>query len=411
MKLWQKVSIGLIAGVIFGVTVKKLGLLSYVGYVKPAGDIFINLIKMIVMPLIFFSIVSGITSISDSRTLGRIGLKATIAYMTTTTFAIIIGLAVSLILKPGVGVTLNFEESMEAAAAKKFDFIQMIVNIVPSNIFQTLAEGDVLQIVFFAIFTGITLNKMNNEIGRKIIGACQTMNLLVLKMIEMIMQLSPYGAFALTSWVVGTQGLDVINSLFKLVMCVIIAMTLQYFIFGLMIYFIGRMSPIPFYKKSFEYQALAFSTSSSKAALATTMNICREQLGISKTSTSFVLPLGTSINMDGMAIYLGMCAVFFAQATGFDLQIHDYFIIIITATLGSIGVAGIPGGSMVMLPMILSSVGMPIEGVALIAGIDRILDMLRTTINITGDVTVTMLVDKSENMMNVDVYYNMDNMN
>ncbi|MBN8827327.1 MAG: dicarboxylate/amino acid:cation symporter [Sphingobacteriia bacterium] len=404
MKLWQKVTIGLVSGVIFGLTVKKLEISHYVEYVKPIGDIFINMIKMIVMPLIFFSIVSGITSISDSRTLGRVGLKATIAFMVTTTFAIIIGLAVSLILKPGEGVTLNFEQNLDAEPAKKFDFIKMVVNIVPSNIFETLASGDTLQIVFFAIFTGITLNKMNSEYGRRIISGCQLMAQLVFKMIELIMQISPYGAFALTSWVIGTQGIDVLHSLIKLVFAVVFAMGLQYAIFGLLIYFFGGLSPIPFYRKSFEYQALAFSTSSSKAALTTTMKICREKLGISKTSTSFVLPLGASINMDGMAIYLGMCAVFFAQATGFNLRLYDYLIVVVTATLGSIGVAGIPGGSMVMLPMILSSIGMPIEGVALIAGIDRILDMLRTTINITGDVTITLLVDKSENMLNVDVY-------
>jgi Na+/H+-dicarboxylate symporter len=171
---------------------------------------------------------------------------------------------------------------------------------------------------------------------------------------------------------------------------------------------VAGLSPIPFYKKSLEYQALAFSTSSSKAALATTLRICQEKLGISKTSSSFVLPLGASINMDGMAIYLGICAVFFAQATGFDLQFNDYVVIVITSTLGCIGVAGIPGGSMVMLPMILSSVGIPIEGVALIAGIDRILDMLRTTVNITGDATITLLIDKSENMLNTEIYNSED---
>ena len=404
MKLWQKVTIGLVLGIVFGLTTKEMGVAHYVSYVKPLGDIFINMIKMIVMPLIYFSIVSGITSVSDSRTLGRISMKSTIAYLVTSTFAIIIGLVVSSVLEPGIGITLNFEQTVDIDPAKKFDVMKMLVNIVPSNIFATLVNGDYLQIVFFAIFSGITFNKMQGDVGRKLVSACQIMAQFVFKMIELIMNFSPYGAFALTSWVVGTQGIDVLHSLFKLVMTVLLAMSLQYLIFGLLIYFVGRMSPIPFYKKSFEYQALAFSTSSTKASLSTAMKICREKLGISKTSTSFVLPLGASINMDGMAIYLGICAIFFAQATGTVLNFHDYVLIIVTSTLGCIGFAGLPGGSMVMLPMVLSSVGMPIEGVALIAGIDRILDMLRSTINVTGDVTITLLVDKSENMLNMDIY-------
>jgi Na+/H+-dicarboxylate symporter len=231
------------------------------------------------------------------------------------------------------------------------------------------------------------------------------MSKLVFKMISIIINFSPYGAFALTSWVVGTQGIEILQSLLKLVIAVIMAMGFQYLVFGFLIWAFTRLSPIPFYKKSFEYQTLAFSTSSSKATLATTMKICKNKLGISNTSTSFVLPLGASINMDGMAIYLGMCAIFFAQATGTVLQSYDYFMIVITATLGSIGAAGIPGGSMVMLPMVLSAVHIPIEGVALIAGIDRILDMLRTTVNITGDATITLIVDKSEGTHNKDIYY------
>lgn len=404
MKLWQKVTIGLVAGVLFGFVTKEFGATDYLGYVKPIGDIFINMIKMIVMPLIYFSIVSGVTSVSDSRTLGRIGFKSTIAFMITTALAIIIGLSIASLMRPGIGITLNFEKEIGVEPGKSFDFIKMIISIVPSNIFETLANGEVLQIVFFAIFTGITLNKMGEE-GKKIINACQSVAQMVFKMIEMIMQLSPYGAFALTSWVIGTQGMDVLSSLFKLVLTVIVAMSLQYAVFGILIYLFAGISPMPFYRKSLEYQALAFSTSSSKATLSTTMRICREKLGISKTSTSFVLPLGASINMDGMAIYLGICAVFFAQATGYDLSLHDYMLIIVTSTIGCIGVAGIPGGSLVMLPMVLSSVGMPIEGVALIAGIDRILDMLRTTINITGDAAITLLIDHSENMHDSETYY------
>jgi Na+/H+-dicarboxylate symporter len=186
-------------------------------------------------------------------------------------------------------------------------------------------------------------------------------------------------------------------------------MVCQYFVFGLLIIVFCRISPIPFYRKSIPYQALAFSTSSSKATLPTTMQICREQLGVSDTSASFILPLGASINMDGFAINLGLTTVFFAQMLGITLSLHDYVVIIITATLGSIGGAGLPGASLIMLPMVLSSVNIPIEGVAIMAGIDRILDMLRTTINITGDATITLIIDHNEGQLDEAKYYSFDN--
>jgi Na+/H+-dicarboxylate symporter len=227
---------------------------------------------------------------------------------------------------------------------------------------------------------------------------------MILKMISFIVQLSPYGAFALTGWIVGMQGIEVMISLSKLVVAVVVAMVFQYLVFGVLIYVFCRVSPLPFYKKSLEYQILAFSTSSSKATLPTTMQVCRERLGISDASTSFVLPLGASINMDGFAINLSLTTIFFAQVMGVTLAPHDYLVIILTSTLGSIGGAGIPGASLVMLPMVLSSVHLPIEGVAIIAGIDRILDMLRTTINITGDATITLIIDHSENTFDKEKY-------
>jgi Na+/H+-dicarboxylate symporter len=399
MKLWHKVTIGLILGIVFGIFFKEKTI-----YVKPIGDIFIRLIKMVVVPLVYFSLIQGITSMNDPSSLGRIGVKSIFAFLITTAFAIIIGLTVAVLLRPGDGVLLNLSNADPNLIEKQsFDIVKLITNIVPDNIISAFEKTEMLQVVFFAIFTGITLNKLDKE-ERKIIELFHQMSKLVFKMISIIINFSPYGAFALTSYVVGTQGIEVLNSLAKLVMAVIVAMSFQYLVFGLLIWVFARISPIPFYKKSFEYQTLAFSTSSSKATLATTMKICRDKLGISNSSTSFILPLGASINMDGMAIYLGMCAVFFAQATGTVLQTHDYIMIVLTSTLGSIGAAGIPGGSMIMLPMILSAVGLPIEGVALIAGIDRILDMLRTTINITGDATITLIIDKTEGTFDEKVY-------
>lgn len=397
MKLWQKVTLGLILGIIFGIYLPQ-----YVNYIKPIGDIFLRLIKMIITPLIFFSLVSGITSMNDTSALGRVGMKAVAAFLGTTFFATVFGLTVALVLKPGVGIHIYFTSS-GTTSRTSFNIIDFFVNIVPDNAVGAFANGDVLQVVFFAIFVGITLNKMKS-IGEPFTDLIHVMSKLILKMISFVIQLSPYGAFSLTGWIVGMQGVEVMISLSKLVVAVVVAMTFQYLVFGLLIYVFCRVSPIPFYKKSFEYQILAFSTSSSKATLATTMQVCREKLGISESSTSFVLPIGASINMDGFAINLSLTTIFFAQMMGVTLAPHDYLVIILTSTLGSIGGAGIPGASLIMLPMVLSSVHLPIEGVAIIAGIDRILDMLRTTINITGDATITMIIDNSEDTLDKEVY-------
>ena len=402
MKLWKKVLIGLVLGVLLGIIFEEK-----VVYLKPFGDIFIRLIKMVIVPLIFFAIVSGITSIQDSKTLGRIGLKASVAYLLTTLFAITIGLTVGTLLKPGNGIVLNFDTSdlsQTTPGSSLHKAIDVFLNIVPDNAIGAMAQGTILQVVFFALFTGITLNTMDKKNGRRLIDFFQLVSDMVFRMVYLIVQLSPVAACALTAWVVGTQGMIVLNNLIKLVGCAYVAFAIQYGVFGLIIYIWTRLSPIPFFRKSVGYQTLAFSTSSTKAALPTTMKVCQEDLGISKTSSSFVLPLGASVNMDGIAIYISLCALFFAQATGKILTFSDYGLIIFTSTLGSIGGAGVPSGTIVMLPMVLGSVGLPIEGIALIAGIDRIVDMMRTTISITGDAAVTLCVDHSEGGLDVEKY-------
>jgi Na+/H+-dicarboxylate symporter len=220
----------------------------------------------------------------------------------------------------------------------------------------------------------------------------------------MIIEFTPYAVFALTAWSVSEQGMEIMFSLAKLAGSILLAMILQYLIFGVLISFFCKLSPMPFYKKSLDYQIVAFSTASSKASLGTTMQVCRERLGVSQSSTGFLLPLGASINMNGFAINLSLTTIFFAQAMGIHLSWHDYMLIILTSTLGSIGGAGIPGGSLIMLPLVLSSVNLPIEAVAIVAGIDRILDMVRTTINITGDATISLIIDNSEGTLDKKVY-------
>lgn len=399
MKLWHKVTLGLVLGIVCGIFLP-----NYVEYVKPVGTLFLKLIKMIIAPMIFFSLVAGISSMNDPSSLGRVGLKATAAFLTTTTFAVFFGLGVALILEPGVGVHVDFGDVSTKVSDHKFNLGEFLINIVPESAVGAFVNNNFLQVVFFAVFTGVTINKMGAS-AAPVKNLSQAMSKLVLKMINIIIQFSPYGAFALTAWVIGTQGVGVLYGLSKLIFAVVIAMIMQYLIFGLLIMIFCRMSPLPFYRKSLSYQVLAFSTSSSKATLPTTMEVCRYELGVSDSSTSFILPLGASINMDGFAINLGLTTIFFAQMQEVVLSSSDYLMIILTATLGSIGGAGIPGASLIMLPMVLSSVNLPIEGVAILAGVDRILDMLRTTINITGDATITLIVDHSEGTFDKDKYY------
>lgn len=419
--LWFRVVLGLLLGIAFGIAMGKIGpgvILEEDGkailtnYIKPIGTVFINMIKMVVVPLIFFSLVSGITSMTNAESFKRVGLKAVGAFLMTGAFAVCIGLAFGTIFKPGAGVDLSslsvhVEGAATAAAPpKKVNIIQIFVDMVPTNIFEAMAKDNILQVVVFAIFVGITLNSLGEK-TRNLTELCQSAAQLVFKLIHTIIQFSPYGVFALTSWVVGTQGFEILIALLKLVATVTGALFSQYLLFGLMIMLFARLSPMPFYKKMVEAQVLAFSTSSSKATLSTAMEVVNEKIGVSKSSTAFVLPLGASINMDGTAIYLGICSLFFSQAYGIPLDAHHYFILILTATLGSIGAAGIPGGSLIMMGMVFTSVGLPLDGIAIIAGVDRILDMMRTTVNITGDSVITLLVDKSEGTMDIDTYNDM----
>ena len=419
-KLWFRVILGLLLGVVFGFVVGPLqdvafgidGKTFLTTYIKPVGTVFINLIKMVVVPLIFFALVFGITNMTDDKAFKRVGVKAVGAYLMTGAFAVVIGLAFATFFQPGLGVDMTELQSRAGAALTatkpaEVKIIDMLVNIIPTNIFKAMAEDHILQVVVFAIFLGVTLNK-TREKTKLVIEGCHAAAFAMFKLIEMIVQFSPYGVFALIAWVVGTQGLGIVYLLTKLVLVVFGALLTQYLLFGLMIIVFCRMSPLPFYKKMLEPQALAFSTSSSKATLSTAMRVVSEKIGVSQSNTSFVLPLGASINMDGTAIYLGICALFFSQLYNIPIDSHQYFILILTATLGSIGAAGIPGGSLIMMGMVLTSVGLPMEGIALIAGVDRILDMLRTTVNITGDSVITLIVDKSEGTLDEAKYHTMD---
>ncbi len=404
MKLWQQVLIGLILGVVTGIVLGEKA-----ASLKIFGTIFINLIKMVIVPLIFFALLSGITSMNGEGNFTRVGIKGFSSYILTAVFAVLIGLSAGMIFHPGSGVNLHaiLETSPQQATVitkAAPTATEFLLNLIPTNPINSMATDNFLQIIIFSIFTGITINLVGEKakVVKELVASASQVSF---KMIEIIIKLAPLGVFGFISWVIGTQGMDIIAALLKLITAVLAACAFQYLIFGLMILVFARLSPLPFYRKILLTQSIAFATSSSKATLSTAMSQLQTRMGVSKTNSNFLMPLGVCINMDGTAIYLGICALFFAQAYGIDLTTQNYLMLVLTCTLGSIGAAGIPSGSIIFMSMVLSSVNLPIEGIGIILGVDRILDMVRTTVNITGDSAITLIVDKTEGALDEKIYY------
>ncbi|MES2984653.1 MAG: dicarboxylate/amino acid:cation symporter [Pseudomonadota bacterium] len=403
LKMWQQVIICLILGIITGFVLKEDA-----AAFKILGTVFINLIKMVVVPLVFLALVSGITSMGDGANFKRVGFKGLSAYLFTAIFAVVIGLVAGTVFQPGLGLHVNINEfasaSGGAAEVPPMNVKDFLLSLIPTNIFQAFAEGHLLQVIVFSVMFGITMNMMGDRAARP----RQTLydfGQIIFKMIEYIVRLAPLAVFGFMAWSVGTQGVEIIKILAKLCAAVIAACAFQYALFGVMIALLARLNPFIFYRKLVTTQLMAFSTSSSKATLTTAMREVETKLGVSPQSTQFLLPLGACINMDGTAIYLGICALFFAQFFGVELHTLDYAMLLLTCTFGSIGAAGIPSGSIIFMGMVLHSIGLPIEGIGLLLGVDRVLDMLRTTINITGDCAITLIVDASEKTLNKETYY------
>jgi Na+/H+-dicarboxylate symporter len=400
LSMWQQVVIALILGVAVGVLAGNLAV-----ELKVFGTIFIKLIKMVVAPLILFALIAGITSLSESSHFKGIAIKGTVAYLSTAIVAVTFGLLLGTLFQPGVGVPQPIADpSLASVASMPPSINDFLLDLIPSNIVKAMANDMYLQIVVFAIFTGVVMNNIRgNTSNIKIIN--QELAHVTFKMIEWIVRLAPLAVFGFIASMVGTTGMDVIFSLLELVVLVVSACIIQYLFFGLLIAVFGRLSPMPFFRKMIPTQIMAFSTSSSKATLTTAMRELQDKMGVSQSSSNFMMPLGACINMDGTAIYLGICAMFFAQIYGISLGFHDYLMLMLTCTLGSIGAAGIPSGSIIFMAMILHSVGIPMEGIGIILGVDRILDMFRTTVNITGDSAITLIIDKSEGQLDEQLYY------
>ena len=417
MKLWQQVLIGLIAGIFFGYLGNKNYLdIEMVKSFKILGTIFMNLIKMVIIPLIIFALLSGITSVNGEGNFTRVAVKGFSAYILTAMFAVIIGIVAGKLMEPGKGINLTQmvaeSQSKNSADFQKVSTItqnkktasEFILDLIPTNPFKSIVEEKYLQIIVFVIFIGLIINMIGDK-GKPIKELIYSFAQVFFRSIEIIIKLAPLGVFGYMSYSIADQGLEVLQSLGKLAITVLLACLVQYIIFGILIAVFGKMSPMPFYKKILFTQGLAFSTSSSKATLPTAMNQLQEKMGVSKTNSNFLMPLGVCINMDGTAIYLGICSLFFAQAYGIELYFQHYLMLILTCTLGSIGAAGIPSGSIIFMSMVLGSIGIPSEGIAVILGIDRILDMVRTVVNITGDSAITLIVDKTEGGVNEHIYY------
>ncbi len=414
-KLWQQVLIGLVLGIVTGLVLRYYGgdpdhINTIADKIKILGTLFIKLIKMVVAPLIMFALISGITSLSGSKNASRVGIKGAGAYLLTASLAVMFGIVIASIAQPGVGIdrTLTTKYLNAGSYAPPTDedsstISGFLMNLVPANIFNSVATDNYLQIVIFAIFTGLVMMSLGERVkdAKKVIDEFSKV---AFRMIELIVMLAPIAIFSFMTWMVATMGIDVIEALAVLVGLVIVAIFCQYIFLGVFILIFARLNPLPFYKKMITTQLMAFSTSSSKATLSTAMRELQEKLGVSEGTVNFMMPLGAAINMDGTAIYLGICAVFFSQLYGVPLAFDDYLMLVVTCTLGSIGAAGIPSGSIIFMGMVLHSVGLPLEGIGIILGIDRLLDMFRTTINITGDSAITLIIDKTEGKTNVDLY-------
>ncbi|MHC1750834.1 MAG: dicarboxylate/amino acid:cation symporter [Cellulosilyticaceae bacterium] len=389
-----KIFIALILGIGMGVVMNIFqmnGLLNNI--IKPVGTIFLNLMKMIIMPLILATLVSSITNVGDMNRLGMLGKKTILYYMATTIMAAFIGIVLAIILKPGVGIVLT---TAAFDAPQQASIPDLIVSMVPSNPFKSLTDGNTLQVIIFGGFLGIAITLLGEKVDN-IKNLFSSFADIMYKIVEIIMKVAPIAVFALIADLVATNGWEVLVSLIKLMLVIIIASLIQCLVVysGSVTYF-GKISPMKFFKAVIPAQMLSFSTASSAATLPVSMKCAEEELGISRTVSNFVLNLGSTINMDGGAIYQAACAVFIAQMYGVHLSVTQLIIILVTASLASVGAAAIPGTVIVMMTMVLSAVGLPLDAIALIAGIDRILDMVTTSVNVTGDLAACVFVASSQ---------------
>ena len=397
--LTTKILVALFVGAVFGLALNLFipqffpSIDQYL--LTPLGKIFLNLINMLVIPIVFFSITLGTAGIGDPKKLGRIGSKTLLYFLSTTAIAITIAIGLSLIIQPGSGWQFSAEQA-NYQPKEAPPIVDTLLSIIPKNPIQAMANGDMLALIFFSVFIGIGIAALGKKV-KTFHTFIEQGNEIMMYLVSLVMKFAPYGTFALIASAIGKQGFMAIRAM-GLYMSVVVLALLVHAIatYGSTILFLAKRNPIEFFKGFFPAMAVAFSTSSSSATLPVSMKTAQETLGVPKSISSFVQPLGATINMDGTAIMQGVATVFIAQVYGVDLTVTQIITVVLTATLASIGTASVPGVGLVMLTMVLKSVGLPVEGIGLILGVDRLLDMLRTAVNATGDAACAVMITKSE---------------
>ena len=411
MSLTIKVLVGVFLGILLGLFINLSGLNSQDGWINTyivdglffvIGKMFVNGLKMLVVPLVFFSLICGVCGIGNLNTLGRVGGKSFLLYMMTT--AIAIAVAISLAVSVGLGEGMEFEEATSFKAKETPPLSEVIINIVPSNPIQAMANGDMLPLIFFSILVGISM-LMLGEKSTPFVKGAEIANEIMMKMVTIVMAIAPYAVFALIAKSVAELGLELLIQLAAYV-AVLVSALLIHLLFTLMIVLklFSGLSPMIFLRKIRSAQVFAFSTASSNATIPVTLRTVTKRLGVDNAVASFTVPFGATINMDGTAIMQGVATVFIANIYGLELGVMGYLTVILMSVLASVGTAGVPGVGLIMLSMVFTQVGLPVEGIGLILGVDRLMDMIRTAVNVSGDAVVSSIVAKSEGSLDRGVY-------
>ena len=413
MSLTTKYIVSMLIGIVVGLIINYSGLNSEGSFVNEyvilglftiVGKMFITLLKLLVVPLVILSLISGVLGIGNISTLGKIGAKSFGLYILTTAMAIATAIGVALIIQPGVGANQVSSASFSAKEAPPLS--DVLINIIPSNIFEALSSGNMLQIIFFAIMFGIALLMVGEKI-KPIAQGIEILNEAMMNMVNMVMAVGPYAVFALMSKAVAMLGISMLVELGGYVFVVVLALFIHLFVtLMIMFKFFTKLSPMALMKKLRGMQVFAFSTSSSNATIPVTLRTLTQRVGVDNSVASFTVPFGATINMDGTAIMQGVATVFIANMYGVELGLSGYLTVIMMSILASIGTAGVPGVGLIMLSMVFTQVGLPVEGIAIILGVDRLLDMLRTIINVSGDATVSIIVANSEGKLDKSIFNN-----
>lgn len=407
-KLTTQIMVGLFSGFALGIIFNLMGNPAWIsdylvnGLFHVIGKVFVASLKLLVVPLVLVSLVCGTAALDDIRKLGRVGGKTLGLYLFTTAVAITLGLIVANLVQPGEGFDLKSAANFQAKEAPSL--AQTLIEIFPTNPFQAMADGKMLQIIVFALLFGVAIS-LSGKQGQKVLDGFKALNEVVMKMVLMMMAVAPVGVFCLIAKVFAEQGFDAIVPLAKYFFVVLFVLLLHGFVtYPILLRTLSGLSPVQFFRRFRAAPIFAFSTASSNATLPITLETVEHKLGVKNSIASFTIPLGATINMDGTAIMQGVATVFIAQAYSIDISMGGYLMVVVTATLASIGTAGVPGVGLIMLAMVLRQVGLPVEGIGIIIGVDRLLDMVRTAVNITGDATVTCIVAKSEKQFSSEIF-------